>query len=182
MQLILDVNPTDLSLGIINIINSLSDEDKKKIASDIVREWLSIKHEEEKEFFRQIVINQLMSSERKKEEEVVRTYQYNERMKKFKSSRDKMIEHIFIEGERYFKDVIKHEITENENYEPIFKECLNVIKENFPSYVQHAIQSWFISNISQWSHEIYQTSVNLPDIQSSISGIKQKLSTIGGSF
>lgn len=64
----------------------------------------------------------------------------------------------------------------------MFKECLKLIKENFPTYVQHAIQSWFINNLAQWSHEIYRASVDLPNIDASVSNIKQKLNEMGGSF
>lgn len=182
MQITMDINPADLSLGILQILDKLSEDDKKKIASDVVKEWLSVRHEEEKDVFKQNIIVQLMASERKKEEDIVGTYTYNERMKKFKSSRDKMIEHIFAEGEKYFKQVIKKEIEDSEHYEVVFKECLKLIKENFPTYVQHAIQSWFINNLAQWSHEIYRASVDLPNIDASVSNIKQKLNEMGGSF
>lgn len=182
MQITLDINPTDLSLGIIKILSDLPEKEKIRIASEIVKEWLSTKHEEEKEVFKETVITQLMKSENKKAEDVIDSYRYNDRMSKFKSCRDKMIEHIFSEGEKHFKQIIKKEIEDSEYYEPVFKECLKIVKENFPSYVQHAIQSWFINNIAQWSHDIHRTLVDLPNIETSVLDIKHKLNKMGGSF
>lgn len=182
MQLTLDIQPEDLSLGIIEILSSLPQEEKIKIASNLIDKWLNADPEKEKEIYRNDVICKLMQNQKISEAEAKNNYQYREQMSKFESTQSKIIKAMFKELERTAIDIVNDRVKNSEITQTTFEACLKTVGDNFPDYVMKAIQSWFMNNIAQWSHEIYRSSMELPNLETSISNIKEKLRKMGAEF
>ena len=180
MKVELDIDPGSLSLGILEILRGLSEEQKIKVASDIVKEWLSVEHKQEKELYEREIVTRLMKSERQNEGSVRSSYRFKEYMSNYKSCRDQMIGRIYEEGEKHIKKIIGKEIAASENYKKTFEEVINKLELNFPNYVQSALTSWFVNQMNEWSHTIMDTNINIPTMQISLQEIKDKLNSMGG--
>jgi hypothetical protein len=148
MQVTLDIDPSQLSIGVLEILRGLTQEKKNEIAADVVRDWLSTTSVEEKKIYENELIRTMMKSKGKTEEQIRDDYNFRENMRKFTPVRERMIKLIIEEGVVAFKNIISLEIGANEYLQKVFKECLESVKYNMPSYVQQAIIKWFCDNMS----------------------------------
>lgn len=152
MKIELDVNPGDLAKSITDIMNSLTPEQKLEIARQTMEKWLKEPYDIERQSKEREVISNIqatMPSYRDKETEaqIRKGYDFQERMRGFRSSKEVMIKTITEGIVESYKTEVKKIIESDPKIQAMKDEVVAVIKETFPKAVHDGMVKWMASSM-----------------------------------
>ncbi len=179
MKIELDIDPAQLSIGVLEILRGLSDKDKTDIGKSLIREWLSVHPKEEKEIHDKNILIEMMKSQNETEDVVKQSYRYKERTQKFVPVREKMIQTIIIEGVKIFQEIVSDRIKEDDNLTTVFDSAMEDVESNFPMYVNQAMVQWFAQHMGNVSSFVIDQQVNMLNTQDNVSRIMSHLQNQG---
>jgi len=179
MKVTIDIDPVQISLGVLEILRSLPESEKQRIAGEIIKDWLSVTHDQEKQIYEKEIATTLMRRSGKKESDIREGYEFREAMKEYVSVREKMIKTILDEGVRLFKSTVEVQIQSSEYIQDVFSKAMDVVRINFPTYVQNAVAQWFINQMSsiqdQTMNYANDTYFQIANLNTTVDEIKRRL-------
>ena len=182
MQITLDIDPAQLSLGVLEILRGLSQEKKEEIAASVIKDWLSETPKDERRIFENELVRNMMKRKNESEEKVRESYDFREAARKFVPVREKMVKTIIEEAVKTFQAIVKQQIDNDEYLRKTFDEVLAKVELNFPDYVRDAIIHWFGQNMQQIMFNLQNTEVNNMNLTGQVENILQHLRSNGAAL
>lgn len=188
MQVVINIDSANFGSTVEDLFKSLTPEQKGAIAKDLIVKWLSEPSGFERASYEQTLIDQVKAGTlkigssydnidwtKKDDNEIRGTYQFNDKMKGYKSSRERMIEDITAAASRTFSENITTLVKEDEQLKQKWEIVKEEIAKNFPAMVQSAMISYFIGNMQEIQTSMYNLRSNVDSLNYFKDNIQQKL-------
>jgi len=188
MQVVINIDSANFGSTVEDLFKSLTTEQKGEIAKDLIVKWLSEPSGFERAAYEQSLIDQVKAGTikigssydnvdwtKKDDNEIRGSYQFNDKMKGYKSSRERMIEDITSAASRTFSENITTLVKEDEQLKQKWEIVKEEIAKNFPAMVQSAMISYFIGNMQEIQTSMYNLRTNVDSLNYFKDNIQQKL-------
>lgn len=165
------------------IVESLSVEDKKEIAHEVIKEWLMNDFPMEKKHKEDQVVKNLRSksgyggykNSDKTDEEIKGTYEFKKAMKDFKSTREILIEDTLKEMKGEIREYVLDQIKGHEQTEIIQKAISEAVKEDFPELIMRLFASHVMEDFSNKMMNVNRFDIFEDNVRNSLDNIYNKL-------
>lgn len=159
MKVELTIDSSNIGETLVDLFKNLPQEKKEEIASQVLEKWLTQPYDIERKAAGQKIIRELRERgdstwkdnsdeyRKKKDEEIYGSYEFSQRMRNFKSSKEEMILSITQSSIEHYKKITQEKIQNDEQLKKIMEIAFEEIKKDFPKYVHDAICSFFINNM-----------------------------------
>lgn len=155
MQITMNVDASQMSESVVEILKSLNEEQRKDIAKDILVKWLQEPNSFEHAAHSREVIIRLRNDYYYKndfkdasDEDIKQHYKYKEEIKKYPTAKEVMVGEITNQIVSYYKEEVVNFIKNDETVNNILAVTLAQIKEDFPKYVHNAMVYYFTQNLN----------------------------------
>lgn len=184
MQLTINVSEADFGTELKEIMNSLSQEEKKEIAKTVFLKTLNEvtdSHrtliEKEQEVFKKIQDSLYSSSKSEYDtpEKMRKHYKYEEFMRVAKSPKEEAIAAILSTGVATFKELATQMVREDEGLKKIWNACSDQIREDFPKYIHDAMIYYFASHLGNMQSGIQHAVMQANNAAMSLENINRRL-------
>lgn len=183
MQLTINVSEADFGHELKEIMDSLSPEEKKDIAREVLSKALNevtdsqrTLREKEEEVFVKIRKGFYNEKDKQQPAEQLRThYDYKKLMEATKSTKELALEDILKSAVATFKELSTTMVKEDEELKKIWIAATAQIKEDFPKYVHDAVVYYFASQLDSMKNGIMSASMMAQNAAMSIESIRQRL-------
>jgi len=157
------INIDSLRGNIEQVFESLSSEEKKELAKEVMLKVLTEALAGERLAYENILADRLYEAAKKDSyshvnslDEVRQSYKFRDGMQKFKSSSERMLETITREATENFKA----QVTDLVKNDPQLQQVMAVVREqfiaDFPTLVQATMATYFASQMNQISQALMQ--------------------------
>jgi uncharacterized protein YecT (DUF1311 family) len=182
MQITLNIEANQLGDTVLDLFKNLTEEQKKEIATEILTNWLKNPRDIElKANTKEIVEKVRKKNWQMKElsyDEIIKSAFFEEESKKFKTSKNKMVEEIVEKTLDFYKEEIKDMVEKDEMINKVKNEVLSHIKDNFRTYVHDAMIAWFCQGMNQVtqgvSQALHNSGSNMENVQAIIEHLNNK--------
>jgi hypothetical protein len=156
MKVIIETTTELLAKDGEELLEGLTDEDKKEIAKSVLSEWLKGSKDFERQDREREVVEEIrnLGYLRGEDEQTIRSSaDFYSRMRKFKSSRERLVdrlrEKMITAGEKAIQELIKEEEASR-----ILEKIVPEVTKSIPEFVCRAISDWVINNLTGilWNH------------------------------
>jgi uncharacterized protein YpuA (DUF1002 family) len=164
-----------------DLINTLSPEEKKDLAKQVLYEWLKDPHSVEMQVADQKALEfvraNLSSYDNKNQspEELRKHYRYKDFMNSYTSDKIEMVKRITQEAIQHFEELVAKKVKEDEGLKEVYKEVEAHIALAFPGMVEQAMQSFFINS---FRHQM-DLSMVVQNQQYTIQDLRERLQSRG---
>lgn len=157
MQVTLNIDTAQLGDTLVDLFQSLTNEQKQELALKILGQWLEQPYQVERAAHEQEIFRKMreitdwngkLQYANVTDEKLRHEYKYSELMKGFESSREKMVREITAQVISHHKQQITESIQTDEKLNQIMTSTFDVIRDNFPNMVRDAVIAWFAQNMS----------------------------------
>lgn len=184
MELKLNISDADFGAELKQIIDSLTLEEKKEIAKEVMVKCLNeitdcqrTLMEKEKQVFEQIK-NQMSSydTDKSKTPEQLRThYKYAALMLEVKSPKEEAIKEILFAATSSFKEQAKNLIDTDEKLKQLWDVTSEEIKKDFPKFIHDAMMYWFSSHLGNMQMGIQNSLMQAQNAAFSLKTIESRM-------
>jgi hypothetical protein len=152
MKIELDVNPGELSKSVVEILNNLTPEQKVDVARQTMEKWLKEPYDFERLTKEREVIAHIQATtpsyrEKETEQQIRGGYDFRDKMRDFKSTKEIMIKTITEGVMETYKAEVKKTIESDPKIQAMKDEVIAIIKETFPKTVHEAMVQWMASSM-----------------------------------
>jgi hypothetical protein len=151
MKIEIDVDPKDLAKSMKEILDTLPPEKRVEIARDTMQAWLKEPYEAERLAKERAVLETLMSKQgygrKESEKEARSSWEFAEEMKKFRSTKDTMIETITREISASYQAEVKKVVESDPKVQAMKDEVIQIVRETFPKAFHEAMVAWTANNL-----------------------------------
>ena len=183
MQVTLNIPINESTPSLEDILKELTQEDRKEIATKVYREWLTSKLPVERKMREKEVIRELLDKKdfngnpKYKDEESARdSYYFRNKMKDYKSSKDRLIEEIMSEMKKNITSYVTEVIKEHPQKVKIQNDIETAIQNEFPAMV---LKMFALYLVSEYSNQAQKNFNEILRIDNEILNITDKLSVYG---
>jgi len=189
MQVTLNID-ANLAGSVAEVFAELSAEDKKKLALVVMEKFIAEPHKAEREAFEASVIGRLREQNTEiylssrygragakncSDEDIRGSSEFRDRVSRFKSTRDALIEEITSAAVVTYRAEAKR-LVETDPQIAAVKECvLAQIREDFPKYVHDAMAAWFVSGLSSMQAGMMSALTQAATAENFAKNVAQKL-------
>lgn len=152
------------------ILSSLSEEQKTKLAADMLRQFLTEPVDGERKAFEHALVAEIgqfqgsgytsanygntKSYSSMSAEEIRATRDFQSRMAQFVSVKEAMIAQVTAHAKTCFEKQITEAVKSDPQIQVAMAVTLEYVKENFPAFVGAALTQWFASHMEQIANSI----------------------------
>lgn len=158
MQVTLNID-ANLAGSVAEVFAELTPADKKQLALAVMERFISEPHKAEREAFEASVIAEARelnveidyrgSRAKDAAEKEIRTSRFfTERVSKFKSTRETLIEEITKAAVETYRAEVKRVVESDPQIQAVREKVIASIREDFPKYVHDAMAAWFVSGLT----------------------------------
>jgi hypothetical protein len=151
MKIEIDVDPKDLAKSMKEILDTLPPEKRVEIARDTMQAWLKEPYDAERLVKERAVLETLMSKQgygrKESEKEARSSWEFAEEMKKFRSTKDTMIETITREISASYQAEVKKVVESDPKVQAMKDEVIQIVRETFPKAFHEAMVAWTANNL-----------------------------------
>jgi hypothetical protein len=151
MKIEIDVDPGDLAKSMKEILDTLPPEKRVEIARDTMQAWLKEPYDAERLVKERTVVETLCSKSgygRKESEKEARgSWEFAEEMKKFRSTKETMIETITRETVSFYQAEVKKVVEGDPKIQAMKDEVVQIVRETFPKVFHDAMVAWTSNNL-----------------------------------
>jgi len=170
MQLTINVSGADFGVELSEILSTLSHEEKKELAKEVLIKALSevtdtqrsIEEKETRVF--QKIRSDYHSDKSKSDAELRDHYKYKELMSNMKSAKELAVKLIVDAASESFKESVRNYVDTDPKIQELRDQCNEEIKIRFPAMVQNAMVNYFASNMHMISSELMGFRSELQDM------------------
>lgn len=185
MQLTINVSEADFGHELKEIMDSLSLEEKKDIAREVLQKALNevtdsqrTLREKEEGVFEKIRNSFYNEKDKQQTPEQLRTnYEYKRLMDATKSTKELALEEILKAAVVSFKELSTTMVKEDKELKKIWIAASEQIRVDFPKYVHDAVVYYFASQLDSMKAGIMAASMTAQNAAMSIEQIKQRIGT-----
>ena len=161
MKIELNIDASNFGDTIVKVFENLSEEDKKQLAKEVMTKYLLEDYEAERLARYQEVIRMLREKgdscytnnadtyKNKTDIEIMETYQFKDKIKHLKTSREEMIKMITDTAMIHYKDLVTKSVQEDPQMIEVYEKVKAVMKESYPGYVHDAMVKAFTDHFKQ---------------------------------
>lgn len=168
MKIEIDFDPAMISSSIGDILDSLPVEQKSKIATDVLTNWLTEPHSYERSVNTSKIIAMVKDKRRKSnsyygsqsDEEIKNSWEFKEAAKEYTSSRETMVQAITDAAIAHYKEKAEQLVRNDPQIQQIIEGCVSEFVKQFPAMCQNALTSWFLSHIKDIQEKIMTNAIN----------------------
>jgi hypothetical protein len=170
MEVTLKIEASQLGETVVDLFKTLTDDQKRDIAKEVVTKWFTEDPAAEREAFSDKVVRELRgrhirmgygyNSEKYTDDpkvtnqEVYAISEYREAMHGFKTSREQLVTAAVGAAIEQYKDSVKILVLNDAGLTAAFETAKKKIEESFPHMVEQAIIGWFKASMSNAVVEI----------------------------
>lgn len=165
MKVELQIDGSQMGDTIQEVFKNLTPEQRTELAKSAMMEWLKSPIDFERCVYESKLIEEIRNDrhgyyKNKSDAEIRDNYDFRERVKKFRSTKEKMVEEIVAETIRSYKESVKELISKDEQIQAMLAVVREEIKKSFPAMAQDAITVWFASNMDSIATTLIQMKHN----------------------
>jgi len=165
---------------VVKLFENLTPEQREKVATNVLEKWLSEPYSAEKRVKEEEILKEIRrrndSYDRgKSDQEIIDSYDFQQRLSGFKSSREKMVEEITKQSVEFYKKQIEEKIKNDEKLNKVMNEVLEQIQSNFPKLVNEAMMAWFFNNMSTMANDAKMSLMQSQNAMNAVEEIVQKV-------
>lgn len=184
MELKITISEADFGAELKDILDSLSHEEKKEIAKEVMLKQLmevtdtqrTLREKEERVFEKVKQSLYGYDKDKYKTPEQLRThYKYHELMRDTKSAKEMAVKVIINSAVSAFREHATKMIQEDEGLKKIWMAASAEIRADFPKYIQSAMTYYFASQLQNMQGSIMDASQQSMNTQFSIQQIQSRL-------
>ena len=188
MKLEINISEADFGHELKSILDSLSIEEKKEIAKEVMIKALNevtdnqrTLAEKEAKVFQQIIDNLGSYNDEKNKfinsniAEKRKHYKYNDLMKNVKSAKELAYEALAKEATATFQMEAKNLIQKDEKLKLYWEETAKEIRDNFPKFIHDAMSYYFASQLSSMQSGIQQAIMQSQNAASQLENINRRI-------
>ena len=185
MKLELTIDATNIKETLGDTFKSITPEEKKKLALEVMKGWLAEPYDLERQAWVQEKLVEARNGRYKEEfvgksdAQVMDHYNVRESFKNFVSSREFMINTITSEITSHYKKEISAMIESDPKIQAMKEVTMEEIRENFPKYSHDALMYWFSQSMSSLMTNMSMGMNQSTNNQALITEIQNKLTTAG---
>jgi hypothetical protein len=155
MKIELNIDASNFGGTIEKVFESLSEQDKKDLAKEVMAKYLLEDYQAERLARSQDIIRELREKgdntyrnnseeyKNKTDEEIMKTYQFNDRIKHVKTSKEEMIKLITDTALYHYKELVTKAVQEDPQLKEVYSKVRDLIEESYPGYVHDAMVKAF---------------------------------------
>lgn len=187
MKIELNIDASNFSDSLGKVFDSLSEEDRKQIAKEVLTKFLTEDYEAERKARSQEIIRQLRekgdstwqnNSDKYKnmsDKEIMDCYEFKQRTNNLVTSREQMIKSITETAMGHYKELVASLVKEDEQMKNVYEKVRETIEKSFPAYVHDAMVRAFTDHFKH-SYEGYMRSYqNSTMFSNELKNLYQKL-------
>lgn len=187
MKVELNIDASNFGGTIEQIFQSLTEEDKKELAKDVLSKYLLEDYKAERLAKAQEIIRNLRergdstwnnNSDKYKnmtDEEVMNTYEYKQRENQIKTSKEDMILAITTAAITHYKELVNNLVKNDPQMTEIYEKVKTVIEDNYAEYVKQTMMSVITNLFSDTFRSSMENRYSLLNMHNDIDQIKQAL-------
>lgn len=187
MKVEINIDPSNFGGTIEQVFQSLTEEDKKELAKEVLSKYLLEDYKAERLAKAQEIIRNLRergdsswsnNSDKYKnmtDEEVIGTYEYKQRENQIKTSKEEMILTITTAAITHYKELVNDLIKNDTQLTEIYEKVKTVIEDNYAEYVKQTMMSVMTNLFSDTFKSSMENKYNLINMHNEIDQIKQNL-------
>jgi hypothetical protein len=187
MKIELNIEPSQIGETVIDVFKTLTPEDKKEMAIQIMREWLKEPSLFESCNFEQQLIHEYRTGIRKPnstydkfdentpESTIRNDYYFKKSVEEYKTSKQGLVEATKREMLVYYNEEIAKELKLDVTINKIKEETYKELTANFPRIITEVLIMAFSSNLANMQHQIQDMTMKSYNVNSFIDQVRGKL-------
>lgn len=151
MEVKIEIDASHLSNEVKEIFSVLTTEEKKIMANEVMRSVLIETKDLDKPIYEEKILKELKEdsyNKNKSDEQIKNGYQFNDKMKYYKSYKNELMDALVKEVKEYAKEHIKELIANDPEIKKATEETMNYIKSNFSAFVHDAMVAHFCQSMN----------------------------------
>lgn len=172
MKVELNIDASNFGDTIGKIFETLSEEDKKELAKDVMQKYLLEDYRAERLACSQEIIRNLRDRgdssysnnaekyQKMTDEEVMETYEFKNRSRSIVTSKETMIKEISAEAIRHYRSTVAEMVKNDQQFTDIYEKVKETISENYADYVKESmivfVTSMFKNNFETMMNGVYK--------------------------
>lgn len=187
MKIELNIDASNFGDTIQKVFENLTEEDRKELAKEVMGKYLLEDYKAERLAKSQEIIRELRekgdssyrnNSEQYKnltDEQIMSNYNFKDRAKNIKTSKEEMIKMITDATLIHYKDLVTQSVKEDTQMQEIFAKVKIVIQESYPGYVHDAMIKAFTEHFKHSFDTYMNQSYQYTNFNNDLQLLKNKL-------
>jgi hypothetical protein len=153
MKVELQIDGSQMGETIQQVFNNLTKEQQLELARNTMLEWLKSPIDFERQLYERQALEEVKKSRsggfynNNSDAEIMNGYEFREKMRTFKSTKEKMIAEITEATIRHYKETVSELVAKDEQIQAMLAVVKEELKNAFPKMVQDAMMIWFASKM-----------------------------------
>jgi len=198
MEIKLNIDETQVSASLTEILENLSEDQKKSFAQQVLGQWFNEPTKVDQELRSTTLISELRAmneisvkdqdnswrtklvpTEGMSDKDIINSETYKERLPDYKTPKQRAMLLIHDEVVEYHKKQIAEAISKDPQLEQVKDEAFKTVKALYPQLVTQAMSNFFNQHFNQLQHEITDLMSKMNMNSDQIQGIEQRLLNMG---
>ena len=181
MKIELDVDPGQLGKSLVDIMGSLTEEERRTLARNALETWLRDPGDIERSTRERWAIDQVKAQSRgdfrevKTDEEAKNSYRYGEFMRGWKSSKEQMVDKITAEILEHYKTEVTKVVREDPKVLAMQAEVVKIMMETFPKIAHDAMTVFVAEQFRSMLDATHTLKTRVDGMQASTEVVAQRL-------
>lgn len=179
MNINLEIKADQIGDTVIDVFKSLSEDQKKEVASKIMEKWMKDPISIERDVIEQKVIDDLRNKEdylkKQSDAEIRANYRFRDAMKNQRGTKEAMILSVMESVSSYFKSSVDEMIKNDEAIKNMLEVVKDEIRTNYPKFVHDAMIAFFAGHMQNIGQGITQALMQTDNNQNMMKNIANKL-------
>lgn len=164
MQITLNIDSTNIGATVEQVFQTLSEETKSELAKQVMLEVLRNPVGAERTSYERKVVEDLLAYNKSKgnydntEEKVRSSYEYRQKMERFKSTSERMIEEIVSSTIKHYKKLVDDLVKSDPQIQSQWEQVREKFVADFPNLMQMTMATYFASQMAGISQSFLQAS------------------------
>lgn len=152
MKVQLEIPEGEVGKSVVDILGSLSYDDKKELARQVMKEWLEKASGNSemalrvKELLVEIRAKKDSYYTAKSDDDIKDSYAFKEALRSWKSSHEKMTEEVTRAVADFYKEQVREVVQRDPRTVAMAHEVAQLVKEQLPKAVHDAMVAWFLKH------------------------------------
>lgn len=186
MQITLNIDSANIGGTVEQVFASLSDEEKKGLAKQVMLEVLRKPMASERLVYEQKMAEQVIAQKAGSHydridtiEKAKSTYEYRTLMEKYKSTSERMMEEITRTAVKHYSELVSDLVKEDEQVQTIFSVMREQFVADMPKLMQMAMAAQFAKQVDTIKYAFEAASGASAQVQMLGEGLRQRLAANG---
>jgi hypothetical protein len=181
MQITMNIDASQMSENLVDILKTLTENQRKEIAKETLLAWLKEPNDKEHSAYSREIINTIRAdrwNEKYKtcsDLEIMETYDYKQKIKNFPTTKEIMVKTITQETIKFYQEEISKFIKKDETVRTILEITLAKIKDDFPKYIHDTLVHHFATELSALGPKIASAVFQVTRNSETIEQLQQNL-------